>query len=330
MVTASLWTPVLGAATPVEPSTVPLAEISLIVIACQELFMFAFSCIECHSTVQNGGSMAARNYIELVEKTLRVLESLGESEAGITLGELATRVALVKSSVFRILFTLNKLGYVEKVGTDGVYASTHRLLALSRKTVRRPSLVTLARPRLHEMCAKLRESAWLAEWRNGTVIMIDVAESSSHALQLALNVGDRCPLHASALGKVIAAHLSRAELELALGKDRLARYTERSVSSRKALLAQLAAIRRDGYGINDEETIRGALAIGAPVFDSTGRAFAAVSVTAPTARCFPAKKREMIAETIRVASLITQDLANAEFVAIFRMTGTESERTYGS
>lgn len=274
--------------------------------------------------------MAARNYIELVEKTLRVLESLGESESGIALGELAARVGLVKSSLFRILFTLNKLGYVEKVGPEGVYASTHRLQALARKPIRRPSLISIARPRLQEMCAKLRESAWLAEWRNGTVIMIDVAESSSHVLQLALNVGDRCPLHASALGKVIAAHLSRAELELVLGKDRLARYTERSVSSRKALLAQLAAIRRDGYGLNDEETIRGALAIGAPVFDSTGRAFAAVSITAPTARCFPAKKHEMIAETIRAASVISEDLAHAEFVANFRMTDTETEKTYGS
>lgn len=274
--------------------------------------------------------MPARNYIELVEKTLRVLERLSESEDGITLGELAARVGLVKSSLFRILFTLNKLGYVEKVGTAGIYASTHRLLALARKPVRLLSLISIARPRLHEMCGKLRESAWLAEWRNGTVIMIDVAESSSHALQLALNVGDRCPLHASALGKVIAAHLSRRELEFALGKKRLARYTERSISSRKALLAQLAAIRRDGYGVNDEETIRGALAIGAPVFDCTGRAFAAVSVTAPTARCFPAKRREMIAETIRIASVISEDLAKADFAASFRMTGTKTEQTYGS
>jgi DNA-binding IclR family transcriptional regulator len=274
--------------------------------------------------------MAARNYIELVEKTLRVLESLDDCGAGISLGALAARVGLVKSSVFRILFTLNKLGYVEKVGPAGVYASTRRLRALGRRPVRRPGLISIARPRLQEMCAKLRESAWLAEWRNGTVILIDGAESSSHALLLALKVGDRCPLHASALGKVIAAHLSRAELGIALGKDRLARYTERSISNRKTLLAQLIAIRRDGYGINNEETIRGALAIGAPVFDSTGRAFAAVSATAATARCFPATKREMIAETIRVASVISEDLAHAEFVADFRMTETGTEKTYGS
>jgi IclR family acetate operon transcriptional repressor len=274
--------------------------------------------------------MAARNYIELVEKTLRVLESLSESEPGIALGELAARVGLVKSSLFRILFTLSKLGYVEKVSPDGVYASTHRLQALARKSMRRPSLIGIARPRLQEMCAKLRESAWLAEWRNGTVLMIDVAESSSHALQLALNLGDRCPLHASALGKVIASHLSRAELASVLDKGRLARYTERTISSRKVLLAQLAAIRRDGYGLNDEETIPGALAIGAPVFDSTGRAFAAVSVTAPTVRCSPAKRHEMIDETMRAASTISEDLARVEFVASFRMTETETEKTYGS
>ena len=58
--------------------------------------------------------MAARNHIELIEKTFRVLEAIADSESGLTLSTLAARSSLVKSSTFRILFTLGELGYVEK------------------------------------------------------------------------------------------------------------------------------------------------------------------------------------------------------------------------
>ena len=120
--------------------------------------------------------MPARNYIELIEKTFRVLEAIADSESGRTLSGLAASSGLVKSSTFRILFTLSALGYVEKVDSTGAYTATPRLLGLARSPSRRSSLINIAGPRLVKVCKKLHESAWLAEWRNGSVIMVDVAE----------------------------------------------------------------------------------------------------------------------------------------------------------
>ncbi|MBI3470608.1 MAG: helix-turn-helix domain-containing protein, partial [Candidatus Solibacter usitatus] len=63
--------------------------------------------------------MPARNHIDLVGKTLRVLEALSEQEHGAGLKDVAGRVGLVKSSVFRILFTLREMGYVEQAEPNG-------------------------------------------------------------------------------------------------------------------------------------------------------------------------------------------------------------------
>jgi DNA-binding IclR family transcriptional regulator len=90
-----------------------------------------------------------RNYIDLVEKTLRVLHALGDG--AVTLKDLAARTGLLKSSAFRILDTLKEPGYVERPACNGIYRVTCKVLELSRGASGRPSLLTLARPHLKRL-----------------------------------------------------------------------------------------------------------------------------------------------------------------------------------
>ena len=99
--------------------------------------------------------MPANNHIELLEKGMRVLEALAQDGGSCGLQELAARVGLVKSSVFRMLYTLRELGYVEQSGR-GVYSLTAKLNALSRQARGRVSLMTVARPHLTRMRERLR------------------------------------------------------------------------------------------------------------------------------------------------------------------------------
>ena len=243
------------------------------------------------------------------------------------LSVIAGRVGFVKSSTYRILFTLTKLGYLEKTAS-GNYMTTAKLSALTHTPGFRPSLISIGRPHLKELSRKLQESAWLAEWRNGSVILIDVAEGPQH-LDLSLNIGDLCPLHASALGKAIAAYLSPPELDLVLGEGKLPRYTSRTISTRRELQAHLTAVRRDGCSVNDGETADLALVFGAPVFDSVGTAFAAISITAPTIRCSGAKRRAMIAGVKSTAAAISQNLLSMRYTAFFRLSNAENRIALG-
>ncbi len=223
---------------------------------------------------------------------MRILEALAETGDAVDLKDLTTRVGMVKSSVYRILYTLRELGYVEQRGR-GSYVLTGRICALSRRATARPGLIEVARPYLTAARDALNEAAWLAQWRGGRVVLIDVVEAP-HKLRLSLGVGDSCPLHASSLGKAVAALLRPEALAAVLGSEPLARFTAHTITKRAQLLRELARARACGFATNEEETIEGAFLVGAPVFDCAGEVMAAVSLGSPIARCSAAKRDRMI------------------------------------
>ena len=258
--------------------------------------------------------MSARNHIDLTVKTMSVLESLVDSGEGAGLKDIAARVGLIKSSVFRILFTLKEIGYVEQVGESGRYRLTFKTAGLVRRSNERLTLSRLARPHLAKLRDRLQESAWLAEQRRHGIVLIDALEVS-HPLKLSFNVGDLCPIHATALGKAIAAYLPREQVDALLPKGKLPKLTSRTLVGRSQLRAELLRVRQRGYAINDEETIAGAILVGAPLFDSLGRVFAGISVSAPTARCSRNKRREIVAQVLAASRSISRELGDALFRA---------------
>jgi DNA-binding IclR family transcriptional regulator len=257
--------------------------------------------------------MSTNNHIELIEKSMRILEVLAKEEVPLDLKDLTARVDMVKSSVFRILYTLRELGYVEQRGR-GSYCLTAKMFALASRSAIRHSLIEVAHPHLTHLRDSLNESAWLAEWRGGRAILVDVAEAR-HKLRLLLSIGDPCPLHASALGKSIAAFLRPEELATVLGTEALASFTDRTITDRAQLLRELAKVRACGLATNEEETIEGAILVGAPIFDSRGNVFAAVSLSCPTARCTLQKRSDMVALVREASRSISQQLADLGFRA---------------
>jgi DNA-binding IclR family transcriptional regulator len=257
--------------------------------------------------------MAAKNHIDLVVNTMAVLEALANSEYGKPLKEIAEEVDLVKSSAFRILFTLKQAGYVEQPETNGVYRLTLKTASLSRRNAKHLGLATVARPHLTRLHEKLDESVALAERQDEAVILIDVLETS-HPLRLTFHIGDDCPIHATALGKAVAAFLSPGDLARFLEKSKLAQYTEKTYTKMRDLKADLERTNKTGYSFNDEETVVGAFIVGAPIFDSQSAVCGAVSVNIPTARCSAARKKLLIAAVVDAGKRISADLAGIAFV----------------
>lgn len=220
----------------------------------------------------------------------------------------------MKSSTFRILYTLKEMGYVQQGGVNGIYHLSPKLAALSRGTVSEPVFLEIVRPHLSRLRNEVWESVWLAQLRHGTVILVEVVEAS-HVLRLRYDIGDRCPWHATSLGKAIAAYLSPAELKFVLGDKRLPRFTRRTITRRSGLRAELVRARRDGLAVNNEETTEGAIIFGAPLFDSLGKAFAAVSVSVPTVRCSSPRRKAIIASLKKAGAALTAELARPRYRA---------------
>jgi IclR family acetate operon transcriptional repressor len=263
-------------------------------------------------------AMAARNRIEVLIRAFRVLEAMARGAT--ELREIAAQSRTGKSTAFRILYTLKELGYVEQATPASPYTLSWKMTALVRQAMGDRVLAQVARPHLVRLRDQLHEAAWLAELRRDRVVLTEGAQVS-HKLRLSLDLGDACPLHATAVGKAVAAFLPQAVRRRLLGKPPWPRYTPRTIVSPAALEAELERVRRDGYAVNDEETVEGAFLAGAPVFDAEGRVCGAISVSAPTARCGAAKRRAMIESVRQAATELSQDLAALGYVSPYSAGG---------
>jgi IclR family acetate operon transcriptional repressor len=257
--------------------------------------------------------MPAKNHIDLVVKTLAVMESLAASEHGKALKDISADVSLVKSSVFRILYTLKEAGYVEQTDASGIYRLTLKTGGLVRRNIDRLRMTDVARPHLSDLRERLDESVALAERRVKSVVLVDVLETS-HPLRLSFQIGDDCPVHATALGKSVAAFLPAKELSTLLGDSKLPQYTEHTKTKLMQLKAELVEVHKRGFSLNDEETVAGALLVGAPLFDSTRSVCGAISVNTPIARCSTKRRQTLIQEVLAAGKRITEDLQAVGYI----------------
>jgi DNA-binding IclR family transcriptional regulator len=182
---------------------------------------------------------------------------------GLSLQNVAGALKLPKSSTHRLLTTWTQLGYVERL-SSGRFRLGFRIVELGRRLARGTSIVERARSALIQLHQQFDESVYLGLYRGGKVILVDAIESTK-PLRVAVDLGEKCWLHASAQGRCVAAWLSEQRLEelLAAGLPKITRHT---IQDRARLSDILASIRANGYCINLEETVEGSVCLGAPYF----------------------------------------------------------------
>ncbi len=234
--------------------------------------------------------MPAQNYIIVLEKALRVLESF-QGEREVPLGELAARARLVKSNVFRILFTLERLGYIEKL-PKGRYSISPRLAHLGGDQRPLAHLINLAAPQMADLLRRFQETVNLGILDGGEVLYIHVLECS-HAFRLAAHAGMRSPIHSTALGKCLVSRLPRPEVEAILKKSPLRPITPRTIRDRVTFFRELGKVRQQGFAVDNEEDSRGVRCVASPILDPEGKVHAAISLSAPVIRLDTGRDREI-------------------------------------
>lgn len=239
--------------------------------------------------------------LSTLDKGLYILEVLAnlESREGATLAELSRVVNMHRSSLFRILTTLQARGYVDRDRVTDRYHIGMRVLSLPSAVLRRLDIRQIARPSLQALCTETQELVHLTVLNAGSVVTIERLEST-HTLSLRLELGDRRPAHCTATGKVFLAHLPDAEIEQILSSGMLA-ITPRTITSREVLDRQLDEVRQRGFAWDDEEFLEGVRCVAAPVFGYDGKVHAAVSVVTPSMRT-PWERIGQLGDRVRAAS----------------------------
>jgi DNA-binding IclR family transcriptional regulator len=212
--------------------------------------------------------------IPAVERTLQTLDLLCSGGDPPTIRDLASRLGIPRSTVYRILNTLEAHG-VARRDAEGRYAPGPRLLAYARAVPRGEDLPTLAAPVLAKLAATARATAKLSVLDGDAALVVAVAPGPG-AYSVTTQVGRRFPLHAGAASKVLAAHMAERARATAFRRA-LPRVTGATVTDPAILAKVLAEVRRSGIARDEAEFAEGVHALAAPVVDAGGACVAAVS-----------------------------------------------------
>lgn len=198
-------------------------------------------------------------------------------------------------------------GLVERNPRTGRYRLGIRVFELGGLVAQRMSLWEEALPFLEELVADTGETGHLAVLDNGEAIYIERVEAR-RALRIPAAVGKGYPAHATNLGKVLLADLPFSEVERIAVERGLPAFTPRTITSLEGLAAELARIRERGYGVDDEEYDEGLRCIGAPVFDHTGQAVAAIGIGGPATRITPERVDDLAERVMRASAGLSRRL----------------------
>jgi DNA-binding IclR family transcriptional regulator len=199
-----------------------------------------------------------------------------------TVTEVADRLDLSKSTAFRYLKTLAELEFVTE--TDDGYKLSYRFLLLGEYARNSSQLYQIGREEVDKLAEELGYYVHLVTETDGYGVSLYQArggEVTDFDYQ-STKLQQRDPLHVTASGKAILAHLPREQIDAIVEDRELERRTSETITDRDALLETLEAIRERGYAYNDEEEIEGFRAVGAPIVDQHDRVLGSVSVSAPT------------------------------------------------
>jgi DNA-binding IclR family transcriptional regulator len=230
----------------------------------------------------------AGNGIQVIGRAARILRSLRDEPAGLSLGQIATRVGLPRSTVQRIVNALSAEGLLMAASPSGRVRLGMEILALAASS--RIDLVEIAHPHLKALSEESGETVDLSVLRRDHLVFVDQVVGSQR-LRAVSAVGEIFPLHSTANGKACLALMSDDEVRERLGGKSLA-IASGETRRLDDLLAELAKVRQRGVAFDEEEHSLGISAVGTAFRDGLGQTYA-VSIPAPTARF--GKSRERLA-----------------------------------
>ncbi|CAG0970040.1 HTH-type transcriptional regulator KipR [Anaerolineales bacterium] len=217
--------------------------------------------------------------IRAVERALDVLLCFTSQTPELTMSQISERTGINKSTVHRLLSTLEKKRFVERNPLTGIYSPGLRFLQMASLSMEQNSLHRLAAPFLQELQNQYHENVNLALLDGADVVYMDVIESSQR-VKLAAVPGQRLPAFCTASGKSILAFLPDDDVKRILERG-MPGYTRSTVTSQEAFFEDVYRIRERGFAMSLEEFEDGINAVAAPICNQP---IASVSIAGPAYR----------------------------------------------
>ena len=213
-----------------------------------------------------------------LERGLKILRKFNRDRTEISAPIVAKELGIPRSTVFRLMQTLDHMGFIEKVKNSGNYRLGIGVLSLGFEFLASLEITEIARPILE----KLRDDTGFSSHlviRDGWDVVFVIKATAKSTFSSAINIGTRLPAHGTVLGRMLLADLSDEELDVIYASDKLPQFSDQTPATLGKLKEILERDRKHGYAISEAYFESGIGAIAAQIRDNSKRVIAAINVT---------------------------------------------------
>ena len=247
--------------------------------------------------------------IKVLDKAIRVVELLAQSNRGVRLKDVIAAVALNKTTALRILRALESHDLAARDGA-GVFVLGSRVMWWENCYRRNFELLAVVRPVLERLRDVTGETVTFSILMSEQTVVIDQVVSRN-VTSTRFELGSSAPLHAGASGKVILAHLGPEIQNKFLRLPHLKHLTQRTITSRSELEKELKKCRFKGFAISRGERFPSTCSIAAPVFGSENEVVGVISVIGPADRLRHTVIKSIVPLLLRETELLTEQIGRA-------------------
>lgn len=246
-----------------------------------------------------------------LERALHILELIAEQSGGMTMSEVAASLKIPRNSAFRILTTLLAHQYVLRDEATQRFRLSGKLLGLGCRGTGTDRLLEFSQDILPKLQDETCETALVGRIIGDYGVVLQQSPSKQ-AIKVQVEIGVRFPLHTAAPAKAILAWMSHAERERVLEGMSFHKFTNNTITSRKAFREALEIVQEVGYAVDHGEEVEGIACVAAPVFDFQSAPIAALWVTGPDTRLAKKKLPDIGAIVSKHALQLSQRLGYIE------------------
>jgi IclR family transcriptional regulator, pca regulon regulatory protein len=210
---------------------------------------------------------------------LEIIKLFNEEQPSLSLSEIAKKLGVSRTVPYRLLFTLQNMGYLSQDEHTKHYKLTPKVLELGFSYLNSLKFPEIAQPYMETLRDEISASCHLSILDGLEVVYVGSAPIRGVSA-VNVNIGLRLPAHATANGKLLLAFQSKERLMQMFQMSNLTSYTDKTLTIPSEFQQQLDTIKQNGYSITSGEFHPGIRSVAAPIFDRSGEVLAALNVVA--------------------------------------------------
>lgn len=228
--------------------------------------------------------MTESNYkVPNLEKGISILELLASNNKAMTLNDIKAEVNVSQTTVYRILHTLVRHGYLLYNETSKKYKISRKMLSLGFQAIQEQSLLEVVLPKMRELRDIVKESVFFGVMGEDKGIFIEQV-LGTHTFCFVLSPGKLFDLHCSAPGKALMAFMPEISRNSYLQKMKYEIYNANTIQNEEAYLKELEKVRKNGFAVDMEEELHGVVCVGAPIFNYSNAPCGSIWLSGPKDR----------------------------------------------